>query len=511
MTSVLLDKQKASVTLPSSDEKSLDGNDFPALDLGADVIAEPGFTWTDAEERSVVRKIDFCVLPLLFLGFYVFQLERGNISNALTDGFLKSVGITQDQFNTGQSLLYLGIILLEIPSNYMLQRVGPRVWISFQVLAFGLVGALQAFQKGYGGYLATRIMLGVTECGYIPGALFIISTFYKRSELATRNSIFFIGNGLASATSGLLAYAILPMGTRFPQHKGWQWLMIVEGCMSIFVAVLLLLFLPASPLKPRPLFLPIRVWTPRQEKILAARMVRDDAKNNASSYQITFRDVRDTLANWRIWPHVLIAICLISQTGALGTYGPTLIKGFNFDTLTANALSSVSGWIGLVTTASFGFLSDRTRIRGPVVITGLTLVWAFWVAFQQKSLSTDRWLKYGLQIMVQGFSIPSHPINATWLSLNCRSPQERSIAMALFIMAANSGALVGSQLLRGDDAPLYRRGFKVCLCLVSLGLFVAILQHLQYRLSNRRINQLKENRVESLEDAEQTIEWNYTT
>lgn len=54
-------------------------------------------------------------------------------------------------------------------------------------------------------------------------------------------------------------------------------------------------------------------------------------------------------------------------------------------------------------------------------------------------------------------------------------------------MAANSGGLVGSQLLRGDDAPLYRRGFRVCVCLLSFALGVGILQHIQYRLSNRRL------------------------
>jgi hypothetical protein len=64
-------------------------------------------------------------------------------------------------------------------------------------------------------------------------------------------------------------------------------------------------------------------------------------------------------------------------------------------------------------------------------------------------------------------------------------------------MAANSGALMGSQLLRGDDAPLYRRGFKICVCLVSLGLLVSILQHLQYRLSNRRIQgRTKEEQID---------------
>jgi hypothetical protein len=170
----------------------------------------------------------------------------------LTDNFLVDVGITQDQFNTGQALLYLGIILLEIPSNYCLQLLGPSIWISFQVFAFGLVATLQSLQKGYGGYLASRIMLGVVECGYIPGklragippvvvvsrlmashdetgSLYVISTFYKRSELAARNSFFFLGSGLASATTGLLAYGILPLGDRFPSRHGWQWMMISES------------------------------------------------------------------------------------------------------------------------------------------------------------------------------------------------------------------------------------------------------------------------------------------
>jgi MFS family permease len=116
-------------------------------------------------------------------------------------------------------------------------------------MAFGLVATLQSLQKGYGGFLATRIMLGVTECGYIPGkraclsdadwysvlidptqtgSLYVISTFYKRNELAKRNSMFFLGSGMASATSGLLGYALLPLGDRYPSRHGWQWLMIGE-------------------------------------------------------------------------------------------------------------------------------------------------------------------------------------------------------------------------------------------------------------------------------------------
>lgn len=61
------------------------------------------------------------------------------------------------------------------------------------------------------------------------GSLYVISTFYKREELAARNSVFFLGSGLASATSGLLAYALLPLGDKHPQLHGWQWLMISKS------------------------------------------------------------------------------------------------------------------------------------------------------------------------------------------------------------------------------------------------------------------------------------------
>jgi hypothetical protein len=106
----------------SSDEKE---SDFTITPL--DSTSEVHFSYTAAEEKRVRLKLNLTVLPLLFLGFYVFQLERGNISNALTDGFLKKVGITQDQFNTGQALLFVGIILGELPSQYVLQWIGPQV------------------------------------------------------------------------------------------------------------------------------------------------------------------------------------------------------------------------------------------------------------------------------------------------------------------------------------------------------------------------------------------------
>ncbi|KAL6241070.1 hypothetical protein RBB50_011973 [Rhinocladiella similis] len=92
--------------------------------------------WTEEEETRLRRRIDRLVMPLLMISFFALQLDRGNIGNALTDFFFRDVGITQNQFNVGQQLMSLGIVLLEIPSNYVLYRIGPSLWISGQIIAW---------------------------------------------------------------------------------------------------------------------------------------------------------------------------------------------------------------------------------------------------------------------------------------------------------------------------------------------------------------------------------------
>ncbi|GAA5851755.1 hypothetical protein JCM8547_001196 [Rhodosporidiobolus lusitaniae] len=453
-----------------NDEKAdFSGTASPAPST-LDALEVPQKDWTNAEERAVRRKLDLVIMPLLMLGFFMFQLERGNISNAITSTLFKDVGINQDQFNTGQGLLYLGIVLLEIPSQMVLQKVGAARWISLQILAFGLVSTFQAWMNNYASFLVTRILLGCVESGFIPGSLYIISTFYKREELAARNAAFFLGSGLASALTGLFATGILRHAGS-SGLAGWQLLFIIEGSLAIGVAIFFFLVLPQSPQAPTPFLFPrLHYFNERQRHILAARVIHDDAQKAKSASHIGIREIVKTVTNPRVLPHVFIAISLIAPTAALGSYVPTLIKGFGFPTLKANALSSVAGWISLVMTISFGIFSDKTGWRGPSVIAAVGCFWLFWVAFQQCSLSSDRWLKYGLLVVTQGFNAAYHPLN----------------------MAANCGAAVGSQLLRADDAPTYRRGFKVCVGLTSFGLAVAIAQHIQYGLSNRRLESERE-------------------
>ncbi|KEZ40897.1 hypothetical protein SAPIO_CDS7896 [Scedosporium apiospermum] len=329
---------------------------LPSLQRSNEVVSgiesDGQLEWTEEEEKALVRKVDFLLMPLLILGFFALQLDRGNIGNALTDFFLNDVGITQNQFNFGQQLLALGIILLEIPSNIVLYRVGPTLWIGGQIVAWGLVATFQAFQKGLGPYLATRLLLGLHMRGIA---------------------------GLA----------------------GWQWLFILEGVFTILIGIAFILAVPFSTAKPVSV-LGFRYFTESESRILTERVLRDDPSKAQLGRNVSWKELKAVVGNWSL-------------------------------------------------------LESDDKIRRFIILSASVAV-----------------------------SWPWHPVNGAWLALNAQSAGERSITMAIHIMAANCSGLVGKQIFRSEDAPVYRRAWTEIVGLTSAAVFISLLANLQYYFGNGR-------------------------
>lgn len=310
--------------------------------------------WTPEEERRAVRKADFVIMPLLMFSFFTLQLDRSNAGNALTDNFLEDIGITQNEFNIGIQLLYAGIIMLEIPSNMVLYRIGPKAWLSGQIFAFGLVAILQSFQKGLPAYLSTRLLLGLTETGFVPGGLYTLSLWYKGSELSTRFALYFLGNGLATASGGLLAYSILQL-RGVAGLAGWQWLFILEGLMTIVAGILFLCLFPGTPSNPVSL-IGVHFFTEREQMILHKRILVDDP-SKVTTKSIKGRDILSTLGNIRLWPHLLLTAVGLAPSNALWSYAPSIVRSFGYDRLASNALTSIGQWMAVVLLIFLGWLA----------------------------------------------------------------------------------------------------------------------------------------------------------
>lgn len=74
-------------------------------------------------------------------------------------------------------VFFFTYIAFEVPGNIMLKLMKPSDWISIMMVSWGLVMTLQGIVKSYGGLIATRIMLGVTEAGFFPAAAYTLTTW----------------------------------------------------------------------------------------------------------------------------------------------------------------------------------------------------------------------------------------------------------------------------------------------------------------------------------------------
>jgi MFS family permease len=466
--------------------------------------------WSEADEKSVIRKLDFSIMPLLIAGFFVLQLDRGNVGNALTDLFLTEVGITQLQFNIGNQLLSLGIVLLELPSNLILYRVGPQKWISCQIVCWGLVATFQAFikGKGVGVYYATRLLLGLLEAGFIPAGLYTLTQWYKRNETSRRFTAFFLGNMTASAASGLIAYGILQM-RGIAGLSGWQWMFLIEGIITIVIGIVFILFMPHSPANPSNI-LGHSYFTSREIHILTHRVAIDNPAQSSGHKYVKWADIKAAFSRWYIYPQLIVSFCCIAIISPLGTYQPSIIASYGYDRLQANALSSVGNWIVIALNLSFGWIADKTQRRGLLILLAAVLSFAFCLATRQLATSTSRDLKYGILTCTTLWGSVAHPLNGSWLAVNISNPAERSITMALLIMTANAAGLAGAQIFQSYDAPHYRTGFTVILTLASVALVFSIGSNAQYLWLNKKLARKELEKEERGEVMFEESKWRYS-
>lgn len=89
--------------------------------------------------------------------------SRNNYAAARLQGLEKDLGLTTDaQYQTGLSILFVGYILMQVPSNLLLNYVGKPSWyLGFFTIAWGTVSALTSLVKNYEQIVACRFILGL--------------------------------------------------------------------------------------------------------------------------------------------------------------------------------------------------------------------------------------------------------------------------------------------------------------------------------------------------------------
>ena len=198
---------------------------------------DPKATWTEAEEKSLIRRLDLRVCAYCCFMFFALQLDRGNIVQALSDNMLGNLHMNTNDYNNGQTIFYVSFLVAELPSQLVSKKIGPDNWIPIQMICWSVVACSQAKLQNRAQFFATRSLLGIIEGGFIPDIILYMSYFYKSKELPIRLSFFWGAYAMTFVIGAFLAYGILHLRGH-DGLPGWRWLFALEGSLTALIGIL---------------------------------------------------------------------------------------------------------------------------------------------------------------------------------------------------------------------------------------------------------------------------------
>ncbi|CAE6435676.1 unnamed protein product [Rhizoctonia solani] len=447
---------------------------------------DPAATWTQAEERSLVRKVDKRIMVWVCIMFFALQLDRGNISAALSDNLLKDLGMNTNDYNNGQMIFLLSFMCAELPSQLVSKRLGPDVWLPIQLVAWSIVAMLQCLLTSRGGFFATRCLLGLLEGGFIPDMVLFLSYFYTGSELPVRLSFFWTCYTLTNISGALLGYGILRM-RGIHGWEGWRYLFLIEGAMTAAIGIFSFFWLPPSPTQTKGILRGKNGWfTEREEVIMVNRILRDDpSKGDMHNRQaLGFSEFWASVKDYDNWGLYLIGLCAYIPGYPPSNYLTLTLRNLGFNTFNTNLLTIPANVLFIINNLLLAQLSRIVNERSLVATIGSIWQLPLLIALAVLPDNTGAWVRFALLTLLIGHPYP-HPILVGWNSQNSNTVRTRTVSAALYNICVQAGGIIGTHIYNEDDKPYYHKGNKVLVGITCWNIVLFCLVKLYYVQRNQ--------------------------
>ncbi|ODV91547.1 hypothetical protein CANCADRAFT_72590 [Tortispora caseinolytica NRRL Y-17796] len=424
-------------------------SDKPAL--GQQTTNSSYFSVCTIDDCKLMWKVDLHVIPILFLIFLCAFTDRISIGNAQIAGIEQSLGMQGNQFNIAVLVFFVPYILLEIPSNLILKSITPSIWFGSIVSLWGITAIGMGFTTNFAGLVTARVFMGIFEAGLMPGSIYLISMYYKQCELQRRITIFFAASVIAGAFGGLLAFAFMQMhGIR--GIEGWRWIFIMEGILSVLVAVLAYIFVPNMPEKARFLNAEERVYI-YERQVRSTEHIGTMNKLNSFTWTLLLTD-------WKLYIGTLMYM-LINYSGVSATVVmPSIVYGLGAYTPQRTQLMLIPIYIVSVIVSFCGaWYADKREQRYPVSMLGaLTLLTGYLILYVGQDTVASGVKYFACFLLVSG-CFTAQPLALAWLQNNISGHYKRAIFSAVQIGIGNIGGLIASILFQSTHAPGYASGY----------------------------------------------------
>ncbi|KAI6866924.1 permease of the major facilitator superfamily [Hortaea werneckii] len=387
-----------------------------------------------AVEKKLRRKIDSLIMPLVILVYLMNYIDRNNYAAAKLQGLKSDLSIDEKQYQVGLSILFVGYVLMQVPSNLLLNFSGRPSWyLGFFVTAWGLVSLLTSQVKDYGDIVACRFILGVVEAPFFAGVLFYLSKWYTKAELNLRMSIFYSGSLLSGAFGNLIAAGILNGLDGDRGLSAWQWLYIIEGSITMFIGIVIVFVLPDFPHTWKLLSAEMKHVATRRMALDAAEADIDEAGGMSQ-----IKGMKAAFSDPKTW---LLAIMYHGTTGAAGfqNFFPSLTEELYPDDKVNALLVVAPPYLFMVMwSLTHGIVSDKLRNRFWFFVypVPLVMIGAFIFMF------TDNFGARYFSMFLLVFIFSTNGTIYAWIANAIpRPPAKRAVALAFVNSVGNAASI----------------------------------------------------------------------
>ncbi|CZT16493.1 related to nicotinamide mononucleotide permease [Ramularia collo-cygni] len=443
-----------------------------------------------AVEKSMLRKLD--ARCSLFVLIYIMNyLDRNNIAAARLKGLQEDLSLSDTEYSTCLSILYVGYILMQVPSNMIVNKIQRPSWyIGAAILLWGMISTLSGNVHNFTGMVLVRFFLGFVEAAFLPGALLIQSKWYTRRELTMRNAILFSGNLISNAFSALVAAGVLSNMEGVLGHAAWRWLFWIEGAFTMFLGVLAVFILPDLPTNSRG-------FTPEELQVAQLRMMEDVGEADTDSedqgpFDGLFMCLKDSKVYIMMFTFTAYVVGL-----SFNAFFPSLTKTLGYGYVPTLLFSAPPWAFAVIVSLLVSWHADRTQekflhIVGPICIGLIGFI---------ISMSTLNTAGRYVALFLQTSSYAGFIVFYSWISSSFpRPPAKRAVAIALINAFSQLGNIAGSYVW-SLTANGYRNSYGIVTAMFGVTIFGCwvfrfTLNRLNNKLEQSEIAQLGAGRGE---------------
>ncbi|EXJ61625.1 hypothetical protein A1O7_02054 [Cladophialophora yegresii CBS 114405] len=450
------------------------GDDMEMGKAGGSVVQEnkvDAIVDSDAQidpvlEKKVMRKVDWRLLPVV-TAIYAFSLiDRTNYGGARIAGMDEALHLdVGNRASVALMILFVGYILFELPSNILLKKFGPRIWLSTLGLCFGILTIASGLVKTWGALAAVRAFLGVFEAGLLPGCFYLMTSWYRKYEIQRRLSYFIQSTFVITSFSNALAYGLTQIADE-PEVDGWKWIFIVEGAITIGIALVLFFVVVDLPSSSGNKFL-----SPAEKELIKQRIMTE--RGEFEGEKITWKVIVYTFSQWHV-----ISISFLYLAAAAGSYtwiifNPIILRNsMGYSLVSAYMLTVPPAVFSTITTLIVSRYADKWHIRGPVCWFGtvIGLAGVAMVGFAESPVARYAGIWVG-EIGTNAYIVTC----VAWGHNNIRTDGPRAVLSSIHVGSAAVGAIYSSLVFRQQDAPDYIPGLAAIIAILTAGFVVSVL------------------------------------